>query len=64
MVQNIIVFVIIALAILYSIYSIVKNIRKKDDSACGDCDGCDIKKEINKNTSCKITKDPKNCGCS
>ena len=64
MVQNIIVLVIIALVMAYSIYAIVKNVRKKDTSSCGECNGCDIKKEITKNSACKVTKDPSKCGCS
>ena len=49
MLQNIIVLIIIVLAIGYSVYAVVKNISKKDSSPCGDCNGCDIKKEITKN---------------
>ncbi len=63
MTQNIIVLIIIVLAIVYSIYAVVKNIRKKDTSPCGDCNGCDIKKEITKNKVGKSTKDPASCGC-
>lgn len=61
--QNIIVLIIIVLAIAYSVYAVVKNIRKKDSSACGDCNGCDIKREITKNTAGTRTKDPASCGC-
>ncbi len=63
MLQNIIVLIIIVLAIGYSVYAVVKNIRKKDSSPCGDCDGCDIKKEITKNKVGVRTKDPASCGC-
>jgi hypothetical protein len=61
--QNIIVLIIIVLAIGYSVYAVVKNIRKKDSSPCGDCNGCDIKKEITKNKVGTRTKDPASCGC-
>lgn len=71
MIQNIIVYAIIVLAIAYSVYAVLKNIRKKETSACGDCNGCDIKKEITKNlklvhkdpASCG-SKDPETCGCT
>jgi len=70
MIQNIIVYAIIILAIVYSAYAVIKNIRKKDTSPCGDCNGCDIKKEITKNlkTAAKEpkscgSKDPETCGC-
>ena len=61
--QNIIVLIIIVLAIGYSVYAVVKNIRKKDSSPCGDCYGCGIKKEITKNKAGVRTKDPASCGC-
>jgi hypothetical protein len=71
MLQNIIVYSIIVLAIAYSVYAILKNIRKKETSACGDCNGCDIKKEITKNLklvpkdpSACGSKDPDTCGCT
>jgi hypothetical protein len=57
------VLIIIALSIVYSIYALVKNIRKKETSACGDCNGCEIKSEITKNISHKSAKDPATCGC-
>ena len=63
MLQNIIVLIIIVLAIGYSVYAVVKNIRKKDSSPCGDCNGCDIKKEITKIKAGTRTKDPASCGC-
>lgn len=71
MLQTIIVYAIIVLAIAYSVYAVLKNIRKKETSACGDCNGCDIKKEITKNlkyvtrepTTCG-SKDPDTCGCT
>lgn len=71
MTQNIIVYAIIVLAIVYSAYAVLKNVRKKETSPCGDCNGCDIKKEITKNLkyapnvpkACG-SKDPDTCGCS
>jgi len=64
MFQNILVFTIIAFSIVYSVYAVLKNIRKKDTSPCGDCNGCDIKREITKNTNQKFQKDPTTCGCT
>jgi hypothetical protein len=63
MTQTILVLIIIIAAVLYSIYAVIKNVNKKETSACGDCNGCDIKKEITKNTMHKVTKDPTTCGC-
>jgi hypothetical protein len=63
MLQTIIVYVIIVLAIIYTVYAVLKNVHKKETSACGDCNGCDIKREITKNL--KIApKDPDSCGCN
>jgi len=64
MLQNIIVLIIIVGAIGYSVYAVVKNIRKKDSSPCGDCNGCGIKKEITKNKAGTRTKNPASCGCN
>ncbi len=49
MIQDILVYIIIAGAITYTIYSVVKSIRTKSKSPCADgyC-GCDAKKEIHK----------------
>jgi hypothetical protein len=63
MTQLILVLIIIGLSIFYTIYALVKNIRKKETSACGDCNGCGIKNEITKNLSQKESKDPTTCGC-
>jgi len=70
MFQTIIVYIILISAIAYSVYAILKNVQKKETSACGDCNGCDIKKEITKNlkyskdpNTC-ISKDPDTCGCT
>jgi len=61
MLQTLIVYAIIVFAIAYSVYAVLKNIRKKETSACGDCNGCDIKKEITKNLK-YVSKDPVSCG--
>ncbi|ADQ79610.1 hypothetical protein Palpr_1464 [Paludibacter propionicigenes WB4] len=63
MTQNIIVLIIIVFAIIYSVYAVLKNIRKKDTSPCGDCNGCDVKKEILKNSKTP-SKNPSTCGCA
>ena len=64
MTQTILVLIIIVFAIVYSVYAVVKNIRKKESSACGDCNGCDIKREITKNLKSQPAKDPRTCGCA
>jgi len=71
MLQSFIVYTIIVLAIAYSAYAVFKNIRKKETSPCGDCNGCDIKKEITKNLKYPLknpntcgSKDPDTCGCN
>ncbi len=61
--QTIIVYIVLALTIAYSIYALVKHIRKKS-SPCGDCSGCDIKNEITKNLKDKVSKDPNTCVCN
>jgi hypothetical protein len=64
MTQTIIVFIIVIAAIGYSIYSFVKNLRKKETTACGGCNGCDIKKEITKHSSNNSPNSASiSCGC-
>ncbi len=63
MLQIILVYIIIISAVAYTIYAVIKNINKKETSACGDCNGCDIKKEITKNIANRASKDPATCGC-
>ncbi|MFA5045150.1 MAG: FeoB-associated Cys-rich membrane protein [Paludibacter sp.] len=63
MFQTILVYIIIISAVAYTIYAVIKNINKKETSACGDCNGCDIKKEITKNIANRPSKDPATCGC-
>jgi len=62
MTQSIVVMIIIAFAIIYSVYAVVKSIRKKETSACGNCNGCDIKREIMKNMAKQTSKGPTICG--
>jgi len=63
MTQTILVLIIICFCVVYSVYALVRNLRKKETSACGDCNGCDIKKEITKNVAHKEMKNPATCGC-
>ena len=60
MLQNIIVYIIIALAIAYTAYSVFKSITKKEKSGCDGCNGCDIKREI---TQHKGNSSTISCGC-
>ena len=62
MIQVLLVLVIVAFTVVYSIYAIVKNIRK-EESPCGDCNGCDVKKEITRNLK-TAKKHPSTCGCN
>jgi hypothetical protein len=50
MLQDILVWTIIAVAVVYAVYSLVRSLRSKAGSAC--CEGgcsCDAKREILKN---------------
>jgi hypothetical protein len=49
MFQSIIVYFVILAVVIYTLYSVIKNLRKKENSPCGDCNGCEIKREITKN---------------
>lgn len=57
MVQDILVYIIVAGAVIYSVFSVVKSIRTKSKSACADgyC-SCDAKKEIHKMMELKQLK--------
>lgn len=46
MIQEIIVIVIIAGAVAYTVYSVIRSLQKKNSGPCGDCSGCDVKKEF------------------
>lgn len=48
MTQLILVYIIIALAIGYTIYSLVKTLRVKSTGGCGDSCGCSAKDEFKK----------------
>jgi len=48
MIQNIIVYMVIAATLAYVIYGIVKNITTKKAGHCGGCDGCSVKNEFQK----------------
>ena len=48
MIQNIVVYIIIAAALAYVIFSIVKNLNTKKAGHCGGCDGCSVKNEFQK----------------
>lgn len=61
--QLLIVYIILGVSIIYSIYALAKYIRKKNDP-CDGCSGCDIKREITKNMKNKVTKDPNTCQCN
>ncbi len=52
MAQYIIVFVIIAATLTYVVFSIVKNLRTKNESHCGGCTGCSIKNEMKSKDCC------------
>ena len=63
MLQNIIVFSIIIIAVGYSAYAIIKNLSKKESSGCDGCSGCEIKKEILQNVK-TFEKNSGKCGCA
>ena len=44
--QIIIVFIIIAAALGYTVYSVVKSLLAKDSDHCGGCNACDIKTDF------------------
>ena len=62
--QTILVYIIIAAVLLYSVYAVIKSLKKKDTSGCGDCHGCDLKNEINSHSPGHKPKTPTSCGCS
>lgn len=52
--QEYIVYVIVLFAIIYTVYGVVKALRKKDgDSACGGCSSCEFKQQAKKNLARK-----------
>ena len=46
MLQEIIVIAIVTLAVAYTIFSVIRSLRKKKAGPCGDCSGCEVKKEF------------------
>ncbi len=46
MLQEIIVIAIVAGAVIYTVFGVVRSLRKKNTGPCGDCSGCDVKKEF------------------
>jgi hypothetical protein len=48
MIQNIIVYLIIAATLAYVLFSVFRNLyaKKENASHCGGCDGCSIKNEL------------------
>jgi hypothetical protein len=48
MIQNIIVYIIIAATLAYVIFSTANNLRVKKEGHCGGCDGCSFKNEFQK----------------
>ncbi len=48
--QEIIVYIVLALAIIYIVYINIKKKTNKKASACGNCTGCELKDKLNKTT--------------
>jgi len=48
MVQELIVYLILFIAVTYTAYSVVKSLRTKSAGGCSDGCGCSAKDEINK----------------
>jgi len=48
MIQEILVYSIIAAVILKVAYSLYKSLTTKDKSLCGSCGSCDVKSELKK----------------
>jgi len=55
MIQNIIVYIIITITLVYVLFSIVKNLHTKKTGHCGGCDGCSVKNEFQKALENKIS---------
>lgn len=58
MFQEILVYIILASVLVYSIVAIYKKLKSKPKSACEDCAGCGLKEEMIK----KGKTDTHNCG--
>lgn len=48
MIQNILVYLVIAATLSYVVFSIITNLRTKKESQCGGCEGCSVKNEFQK----------------
>jgi hypothetical protein len=62
MLQEIIVIAIITVAVAYTVFSVVRSLRKKNSGPCGDCTGCEVKKEFLLNY--KAAKNPAEIVCT
>ena len=48
MIQNIIALIIVAAAVVITLYSLYKSITVKDKTICGGCPSCELKNELKK----------------
>ncbi|NEW83782.1 MAG: FeoB-associated Cys-rich membrane protein [Mariniphaga sp.] len=64
MIQNVIVYIIIAATLAYVIFSIVKNLKTKKAGHCGGCDGCSVKNEFQKKIVAGINRKQISVGSS
>jgi len=48
MIQNIIALIIVAVAVVITLYSLYKSLTVKDKSICGGCPSCELKNELKK----------------
>lgn len=61
MLQEILVIAILLAAVTYTVIAVVRSLRKKNTGPCGDCTGCDVKKEFMLNY--KKAKNPSAISC-
>lgn len=61
MLQEIIVIAIVSGAVIYTIFSVVRSLHRKTNGPCGDCSGCDVKKEFM--LKYKTAKNPSRITC-
>lgn len=66
MIQLMIVYAIIAIAVTYVLVSVARSLRRKAtsdcNSGCDGCSGCNIKNELTKNVTHPDSKKT-TCGC-
>ncbi len=48
MAQLIIVYIILATALIFTVFSIIKSLKKKEKSPCDGCGGCELKSQMSK----------------